>query len=109
MATALTLQSSPTQGSIEGITMSAGDVAGNTFVNDERTCLLVQNTDVGQQTVLMVQIECSHGRTEIETMTLETTELGLKAVFPRAEYGAVVTVTPSHVDVLLAAIQYTTK
>lgn len=109
MATALSLQSAPTQGSIEGITMSASDLAGNTFVNDGRTALLLQNSDAAQQTCTITQIACSHGRTETETITLEAGELGLKAIFPRAEYGSTVTVTTSDVDVKLAAIQYTTS
>ncbi len=108
MATALTLQTAPKNTAITDITMVASDLAGNTFVNDGNTLLLMRNDDVAGKNVVITQTACSHGRTQTETIAIGASELSVRLPFDRDLYGATVTVTSDDADIFLAAVQYST-
>lgn len=106
MATALTPTSLSRTALTTLATPAAGDVTGNTFPNGGSTFLHVKNTGATPRTLSVAFGRTVDGQTVApRSITVPATSDGLYRVGGVSDYGAVVTVTPSHADVALHVYQ----
>ena len=107
---ALTIQELGANGALGSIILTAGDVAGDTFLNDGQTMLICDNTDAGPQNITINGIPAQDsGRDEAQTVAIAAGAKCLVGPFKPRNWNnglGQIDVTVGNVAVLLAAVRY---